>query len=51
MNYKIFNDSDNYFLNNNDTNTQELWQRRYIGMHTYIPSIVVSILALCNRFF
>ena len=28
-----------------DNYTPELWQRQHIGLHTYIPSIVISILA------
>ena len=27
-----------------DNYTPELWQRQHIGLHTYIPSIVISIL-------
>lgn len=43
----------NSLLNNIDidNNTQELWQRRHIGMHTYIPSMVITIWALYNWFF
>lgn len=52
----IINESDsslfNSLLNNIDNaNTNELWLRHYIGMHTYIPSIVITIWALYKWLF
>ena len=32
-----------------DNYSQELWQRQTIGLHTYIPSIILSICLLYRR--
>lgn len=61
MTETIINDANGSFLNsllnnididiNIDNNSVELWQRRHIGMHTYIPSIIITIWALYKWFF
>jgi len=42
LNNSLVNNTEVYI----DNNTPELWQRRHIGIHTYVPSIVIDILAL-----
>jgi hypothetical protein len=43
-------DSNTTNINEIDNYSPELWQRQHIGLHTYIPSIVLNIWAFYKSF-